>query len=149
MSRFKFRVWDKKRKKMCYCKPLEFVSVCLPKANIKPYKVEGQVYSPSQPRDEDTYDKSDEQFVNYNQEDFVIQQWTGFVDVDGKDIYEGDIITTMKYHVGGRFMHVQYYNGSFSFGSGYLFSSMSKYMYDMYGFKVTGNIYEENSNAET
>lgn len=72
MRQIKFRVWYKVRKKMCFCGPLEFHSVCSPKKFSEDKPVHGQLISP----DSGAYCTSKDQYFDDNQDNFVIQQFS-------------------------------------------------------------------------
>lgn len=91
-----------------------------------------------------------------NQNDFVIQQFTGLSDITGKPIFEGDIITVQHYdswfdEIGFLVNEIVYYNkNSASFvlatqsaiNRGYSGGRFDKYRIEEEKLKVIGNIME-------
>ena len=71
MREIKFRAWDKVFKKYYYDGNLE-------NGDVMVLAIEGKLQFSSR--------------GTYHEKDFIIEQFTGFQDSEGKDIYEGDIV---------------------------------------------------------
>ena len=119
-NRFKFRVWDVKNKKVL---PESYFAIL---GNGKLIVTLSGYYN---------------DFTNTNQDDYVIQQYTGLTDINDKEIYEGDIIHLKFGELNAnlvvkwdKYMGLKYHNGGWT----------SLVHVDTHG-EVIGNIFE---NAE-
>ena len=70
-------------------------------------------------------------------DEYVVQQWTGFVDAKGKDIYEGDFLEE-------KFEAIEFYNGKFTVGlKGARTFDLEDFFKEWTKPEVTGNIFEQ------
>lgn len=81
----------------------------------------------------------DEDGLTTIQHDMELMQFTGLQDCEGKDIYEGDIITDED----GIQFTIKFRDGMFYCDEGRYFSTKSAIAnHSMQYYKITGNIYE-------
>jgi uncharacterized phage protein (TIGR01671 family) len=118
MREIKFRAWHKEKKKMVAILDFSFIT------DTMHYSSDDFERIPCRETDWDEIDK------------FIVMLFTGLKDVNGKDIYEGDILYDPMYNV----MHAVKWNSDiagFSLDNGFpLYKKLAEYC------KVVGNIYE-------
>ena len=121
MQEIKFRVWDKKHKKMSLVDAIDF-------------------------EHDEIYGKNGcERYTPKPIKDIELMQSTGLKDKNGVEIYEGDIIRTSEYGTGDRVNYRGYdlFNIIFKDGAFRLDSKYRAYfLNDGFHCEIIGNIYE-------
>ena len=129
MRPIKFRAWDKKYKVM----DDDFLIDC-----------DGKIWDA--PRM--TYDTPNREIAREDDDRFILMQFTGLHDKNGKEIYEGDIFIVKNIHDGDECIWgdgkpipqtVTWDKIGFEFGNS------TRIIYAPYDFEVIGNIYENGS----
>ena len=139
MKELKFRAFHKPSKKMFDVVQIDFMN-----------KV---VFSYERIRSMSKYPYFDT--VSYLSSECELMQFTGLKDVDGKDIFEGDIIqdindnNSLRYGKDNNLTPVEFYNGSFGISVIFDGAFVPLYPYDEgFKFKVVGNIYQNSELLE-
>ena len=74
------------------------------------------------------------------QHNYPVQQWTGFIDRHGKDIYEGDFL-------GKKFEAIEFHNGKFKVSlKGARNFDLEEFFDEYTKPEITGNIFEKQIN---
>ena len=117
MREIKFRAWDKETKKMWMTKCYLLIDI----ADGRPFNTVEDMYMPK--------------------DRYALMQFTGLLDKNGKEIYEGDVVSPINFNGSYRDAIIKFKNGCFIVES----MGMCKdyeCLGDKIGFQIIGNIYE-------
>jgi uncharacterized phage protein (TIGR01671 family) len=116
----KFRAWDKTNKRMMIfdnywpCDEYQSLAWCI--------------------NEESKTENEGDYCLDWDAKNIEIMQYTGLLDKNGKEIYEGDIVKNSNCE--DRIYEVKWTNNFYSAGSGLVLTDTSKY-----GVEILGNIY--------
>ena len=128
MREIKFRVWDKKNKKMYYGYEPDRPNMI---------DLDGNLYITGA-GNKDEYGGPTDYISGCDQENYILMQYTGRKDVNGKEIYEGDIIADDAGRIIGYVIYDEtsaVYLLKFELGGDYYLNRFTEY-------KIIGNIYQ-------
>jgi uncharacterized phage protein (TIGR01671 family) len=123
----KFRLWRNNKKKMYFVTNLNFLM---------------QGFEDSYEVEADYFDNDNEPYIIDN-ENNILEQYTGLNDKDGKEIYEGDIVQSTNHHPDK--FEIRFVEGGFcAWWGNDEFPIDINHFYDSKGccIKVIGNIHE-------
>ncbi len=134
MREIKFKAWDKEKKEM-----INFEQENIDYYVLHIHQCDGEGHYCVE------FNNSEDEPVYYEQERFILLQFTGLTDSEGKDIYEGDIVKLPR---DKKPFEVVMHYGTWSLREdieSYHYSvTLVKYLKG----KVVGNIYEGRSDEE-
>jgi uncharacterized phage protein (TIGR01671 family) len=123
MREIRFRAWDKTTKTMLYIEPFEYIHIMTGKCRFDDGLIDDGHY--------------------LERDDFILMQFTGLKDKNGKDIYEGDILS----HFEGKYQIIYNDNHACFMADGFyearyddpcnIFEEIERHQVE-----IIGNIYE-------
>lgn len=145
MRPIKFRAWDKVGKQMFYRYPRRWEEMTSKETSLMTMDLEALAIS----LDGDLYMLDECGRYDYPKRDeFELMQFTGLLDKNGKEIYEGDIVQDKEASMKGvdEFGEIVFIDGKFQLKSPCFPASLGFNYFDLVNcidhFEVIGNIYE-------
>lgn len=123
MREIKFRAWDKTDKEM-----VDYFHIQSNNGSVTVYEYSADAFE-DQRLPEDATDHID----------YILMQYTGLKDKNGKEIYEGDIVVTHGWQGAIEMSHT----GAYVIAQGSFKELLHDYVYNKWDIEVIGNIYED------